>query len=148
LKSDYKIPNWFIHNKWAKKAGIKKDIANMVNRALDYGFNWAFYKQDDAEFEIKNESIIIQQLKYFYEKDKDKRGYIKALYLHHLLDFFKETYVKVYKLDLVFEKFLQNKVVVEMKDSEGKSIIFQEEIDEVFELVRNNKEELFKDLKL
>ena len=73
----------------------------MVNRAIDYGFNWAFYKQDDAEFKIKNENIIIQQLKYFNEKDKDKRGYIKALYLHHLLDYFKETYVNVNDLDSI-----------------------------------------------
>jgi hypothetical protein len=120
----------------------------MVNRALDYGFNWAFYKQDDTESGIKNESIIIQQLKYFFEKDKNKRGYIKALYLHHLLDYFKETYVNVNNLDLVFEKFLQSKVVVEMNDSEGKRIVFQEDIDDIFDLVRKNKEELFKDLNL
>ena len=116
-----------------------KFIDYIITKYNNNGFN---------QFEFKNESIIIQQLKYFYEKDKNKKGYIKALYLHHLLDFFKETYVNIYNLDLVFEKFLENKVVVEMNDSKGKKIIFQEDIDAIFDLVRKNKEELFKDLKL
>jgi Cu2+-containing amine oxidase len=120
----------------------------MVNRALDYGFNWAFYKRDDLEFEINNDSIIFRQLKYFYERDKDKKGYIKALYLHHLLDFFKETHVDIYNISLVFEKFLQNKAIIEMNDSDGTKINFQEEINEIFDLIRKNKKELFIDLNL
>ena len=62
----------------------------MVNRTLDYGFNWTIYQEDNKDIENHNDSIIFQQLKYFNEKDKNKKGYIKALYLHHLLDFFKE----------------------------------------------------------
>ncbi|MFX1592370.1 MAG: hypothetical protein ACFFB6_13540 [Promethearchaeota archaeon] len=99
------------------------------------------------DFENDNESIIFQQLKYFCEKNTEKKGFIKALYLHHLLDFFKETHINIYDIDAVFEKFLQNKVIVEIKDSEGKKINFQEEINEIFDLIRRNKEELFEDLK-
>jgi len=118
-----------------------------VNRAVDYGFNWAFYKQDEIAFEANNDNIIFRQLRYFYEKDKNKKGYIKALYLHHLLDFFKETHVNIYDLNLVFEKFLQNKVILEISDVEGKKINFQEDLQEVFKLLKDNKKELYEDLK-
>lgn len=118
-----------------------------MNRAVDYGFNWAFYKQDEIAFEANNDNIIFRQLRYFYEKDKNKKGYIKALYLHHLLDFFKETHVNIYDLNLVFEKFLQNKVILEISDVEGKKINFQEDLQEVFKLLKDNKKELYEDLK-
>jgi hypothetical protein len=114
---------------------------------LDYGFNWALYKVNDTEPEDDEESIISQQLKYFYEKYKDKKGYIKALYLHHLLDFFKETHVNIYDIDLVFEKFLQNKVIVEITDTEGKKLSFQQEVEEIFKLLKDNKKELYEDIK-
>ncbi|MFX0106175.1 MAG: hypothetical protein ACFE75_11895 [Candidatus Hodarchaeota archaeon] len=142
-----KIPNWFIHNKWAKKAGIKKNIADLVNRALDYGFNWTLFQKDGVQFDNNNDSIIFQQLRYFNEKYENKKGYIKALYLHHLLDFFKETYVNIHDLNLVFQKFIQEKVIIEIYDSEGKKTSFHQELKEIFDLIRENKEELFDDLK-
>ncbi len=67
--------------------------------------------------------------------------------MHHLLDFFKETHVNIYDIDLVFEKFLQNKVIVEITDSEGKEMNFQEDIEEIFKLLKNNKKELYEDIK-
>jgi len=67
--------------------------------------------------------------------------------LHHLLDFFKETHVNIHDINLVFEKFLQNKVIIEIKDSTGNNINFQEELNEIFDLLRKNKGELFTDLK-
>ena len=119
----------------------------MVNRTLDYGFNWTLYQEDDATIEDYDDSIISLQLKHFFEKEKNKKGYIKALYLHHLLDFFKETYVNIYDIELVFEKFLQDKVIIEIPDVEGNQINFQEEVLEIFQLLRENKEELYIDLK-
>ena len=119
----------------------------MINRACDYGFNWAFYERDNANFESNDEIIISQQLKYFYERDKKKRGYIKALYLHHLLDFFKETHVNIYDIDLVFEKFLENKAIIEIVDYEGKKVNLKRDLEEIFNLLRNNKRELYEDLK-
>lgn len=118
-----------------------------MNRALDYGFNWALYERDNVDFENNDEIIISQQLKYFCENYKDKRGYIKALYLHHLLDFFKETYINIYDIDLVFEKFLQNKAIIEITDSEGNKINFQKDLEEIFKLLKDNKKELYKDIK-
>ena len=127
--------------------GLKKNIANYVNRVIDYGFNWMFYEKEDIRLDEINETKIYQQLKYLYEKKKKKKGYIKAVYLHHLLDFFKETHIDIHKIDLVFEKFLQDKVVVEITDSEGNIINFQEEINEVFRVIKGNKDELYEDLK-
>jgi hypothetical protein len=47
----------------------------------------------------------------------------------------------------VFEKFLQNKVVVEISDSEGTIINFQEHVNELFRLLKENKKELYEDLR-
>lgn len=96
--------------------------------------------------ENNDESSISRQLKYFCEKDKKSKEYIKALYLHHLLDFFKETHVNIYDIDLVFEKFLQNKAIIEIIDSEGKKISFQQDLEEIFKLLKDNKKELYKDI--
>ena len=67
--------------------------------------------------------------------------------MHHLLDFFKETHVNIYDIDLVFKKFLQNKVIIEITDSEGKKVNFQKEVEELFKLLKNNKRELYEDIK-
>lgn len=67
--------------------------------------------------------------------------------MHHLLDFFKETHVNIYDIDLVFEKFLQNKAIVEITDSNGNKINFQEDLDEIFKLLKENKKELYEDIK-
>jgi hypothetical protein len=67
--------------------------------------------------------------------------------LHHLLDFFKETHVNINDIELVFKKFLQNKVIIEITDSEGKKINFQKDIEEVFKLLKDNKNDLYEDIK-
>ncbi|MDX1799062.1 MAG: hypothetical protein R3255_10470 [Candidatus Lokiarchaeia archaeon] len=67
--------------------------------------------------------------------------------MHHLLDFFKETHVNIYDIDLVFKKFLQNKVIIEITDSEGKKVNFQKEVEEIFKLLKDNKKELYEDIK-
>jgi len=109
------------------------------------------YDEKDALIYDEDDSNIVRQLKYFYQKDlekkfSDKKLYIKAFYLHHLLDFFKETRVEVYDLDLVFKKFLQEKVNAEISDISGKNVSFQKELDELFDLLKKNKQELYDDL--
>ena len=50
-------------------------------------------------------------------------------------------------MDLVFEKFLQKKVIREILVKDHKKVSFQNEIDEIFTLIKENKDEVFEDLK-
>ncbi|MFW9897863.1 MAG: hypothetical protein ACFFDO_01210 [Candidatus Thorarchaeota archaeon] len=109
------------------------------------------YDKEDQYFYNENERIIDRQLKYFYLMDKEKKFsnenlYIKAYYLHHLLDYFTETRIDINNIELVFKKFLEDKVIVELSDS-GKTINFRKEIKEIFQLLRENKQDLYDDLK-
>jgi hypothetical protein len=47
----------------------------------------------------------------------------------------------------VFERFLQDKVIIEMIDSEGNILNFQEDVNELFKLLKDNKKELYNDLR-
>jgi len=140
-----------VHSKWAKKVGIDKFIADFVDRNIDYGSSWAFTKHEN-DFSVKEyESPIAKQLNFFYQKDLDEKydpnSYVKAYYLHHLLDYFRETRVNINDLDLVFEKFLQRKVIIEFTDSDGNEINYREVVEELFKLLKDNKKELLSDLK-
>jgi len=122
-----------------------------VDKNIDYGTEWAF---NDKFRDLINEddNVILRQLKFFHYKDLEKRYskenlYVKAFYLHHLLDFFMETRVNIYNIEYVFQKFLEKKVVTEFIDKKGKKINFQKEIKEIFQLLAENKEELYIDLK-
>ncbi|TFF97288.1 MAG: hypothetical protein EU547_04750 [Promethearchaeota archaeon] len=138
------MPNWFVHMDWCQKAGIPKKIAEFVNRSIDYGSDWIVNKTP-GDLNI-DEGPFYQQLVYFYNKDNERKVYVKACYLHHLLDFFKETNVDVYQLDLVFKKFLNQKAVINIIDLNGNKVNFEGIIDNLFQLLRNNKKELLVDL--
>ncbi len=105
------------------------------------------YEEKDIKVEENNDNLIFQQIIFFYEKGKKNNDYIKALFLHHLLDFFKETYVDINDIELVFEKFLEDKIPFSITDSEGKEVNFKEELNEIFHLIRRNKQELLYDIK-
>lgn len=141
------IPNWFVHTKWAKKAGIETEIANRVNRSIDYGFNWNSFDEKKENYTSENENVIFKQLLYYYEKTKNPKEYIKACYLHYLLDFFKETYLDIKDLNLIFNEFLRSKAISKIIDSEGKHVDFKPIILEIFQLIRENSDSLYKDLK-
>ena len=122
-----------------------------MDKNIDYGTEWAF---NDKFRDLINEddNVILRQLKFFHYKDLEKRYskenlYVKAFYLHHLLDFFMETRVNIYNIENVFQKFLEKKVVTEFIDKKGNKINFQKEIKEIFQLLAENKEELYIDLK-
>lgn len=145
------MPNWVIHNKWTDKAGIDRLIANFVDKNIDYGTEWAFDSKFKKFFD-DDDTIILRQLKFFHYKDLEKKYseenlYVKAFYLHHLLDFFMETRINIYDIQLVFQEFLTRKVVIDFTDKDGRIINFKKELNEIFDLLMNNKEELFIDLK-
>jgi hypothetical protein len=104
-------------------------------------------ENNDNTRDNNEDRIILQQLGYFFKREEKNPGYIKALYLHHLLDFFKETHVNIQNIDKVYEKFLQDKVIAEISNVNGEIINFHNDIDEIFELLRANIEELYEDLK-
>ncbi|MFO7797188.1 MAG: hypothetical protein ACQERB_08345 [Promethearchaeati archaeon] len=142
------IPNWFIHIKWAQMAGIPLKIAEFVNRSIDYGSDWAVEHEDEGTQEGVFENNIHRQLVYFYNKDIDKKNFVKACYLHHLLDYFKETYVNINNEDLVFQKFLEHKVISKISYKNKREISFEKEISELFQLIKNQKKTLYSDLEI
>ena len=73
--------------------------------------------------------------------------YVKAFYLHHLLDYFRETRFDINDIDLIFDKFLQEKVITQLVNNKGKEINFQNEIHQIFDLLKKNKRELYSDLR-
>lgn len=124
----------------------------MVNRFIDYGANFSVYDENDITYNQIDDSVLLRQLKYLYQKDLKKKYdkenlYVKTYYLHHLLDYFRETRFDINNIELVFEKFLEDKVVNEFSDRSGKIINFQNELDKLFQLLRENKQELYNDLK-
>ena len=140
-----------MHSKWAKKAGIDKIIADFVNRNIDYGTSWAF-TGDDNDFPIREyESSKAKQLNFFHQKDvekeDDQKSCVKAYYLHHLLDYFRETRVNIYEINAVFDQFLKEKIKTEIINKEGNKVNFSKEIHQIFDFLRKNKEELYSDLK-
>jgi len=67
--------------------------------------------------------------------------------LHHLLDYFKETRINIYDIDLVFENFLLEKIGSEIVNKKGSKINFLNEIQHIFNLLKKNKKELYSDLR-
>ncbi|MBY9017514.1 MAG: hypothetical protein KGD66_01670 [Candidatus Lokiarchaeota archaeon] len=144
------MPNWVIHSKWTDKAKIDRLIANYVNQNIDYGTEWAFSKEARNNGD-EEESNASRQLKFFYKKDIEKQYsneklYVKAFYMHHLLDFLKETRLNTRDLDIVFAKFLNKKVQSEIIDENGDYINFMNEINEIFALLKENQDKLIEDL--
>ena len=146
-----KMPNWEIHNKWTSKAGIDPLIANFVDRNIDYGTEWAFNDNQQLVGDL-DDPISLRQLKFFYKKDLEKKYsndllYVKAYYLHHLLDFLKETRFSLNDLDKLFFEFLKKKVFREIVNEKYEIITFDKQIQEIREVIEKNKQELIDDLK-
>ncbi len=140
-----------MHSKWAKKAGINVFIADFVNRHIDYGTSWAFAESDKEFCVDEYESAVAKQLNYFHQKDLEEQynhnSYVKAYYLHHLLDYFRETRVNIYEINAVFDQFIKEKIETETITNEGNKVNFSKEIHQIFDFLRKNKEELYSDLK-
>jgi hypothetical protein len=146
------MPNWFVHDKWAQKAGIDLLISSVVNRFIDYGAHYGMYDENDLLYNDENDSNTLRQLKYFYQRDIEKKFsndylYVRAYYLHHLLDYFKETRFNILDLELIFIKYLEEKVIIEFSDKRGIIYNFQNEVNKIFQILRENAQELYDDLK-
>jgi len=80
-------------------------------------------------------------------ENDDQNSYVKAFYLHLLLDYFRETRVNINNIDLVFENFLLEKIGPEIVNNKGIKISFFNEIQQIFNLLKKNKKELYSDLR-
>ena len=102
------MPSWKIHNKWAVKVGIPREISNYVNRLIDFpdkcpefidfckeelGFGvWPFINIPLAKMAGGHDSgrrrkiATYIQLSFLRQKGSE---YVKCWYLHHALDFIK-----------------------------------------------------------
>jgi len=129
-------------------AGIPLKIAEFVNRSIDYGSDWAVKHDYEETQEGIFENNIHRQLVYFYTRDTEKKNFVKACYLHHLLDYFKETYVDLHNENLVFQKFLEHKVISKISYNNKREVSFEKEISELFQLIKNNKNMLYSDLEI
>jgi hypothetical protein len=95
------MPKWEIHDKWAERMGISKEISNFVNQLSDFPEE----TQEFMEFCEREGGEIILQLvrvhdfrmimkipKYlqivFLQRQKGSE-YVKAWYLHYVLDYIK-----------------------------------------------------------
>ena len=140
-----------MHSKWAKKAGIDKFISDFVNRNIDYGSSWAFSNNEDDFPAEEYESALSKQLNFFHKKDLEEedndKSYVRAYYLHHLLDYFRETRINIYEINIVFDQFLKEKIKTEIITNEGNNVNFLKEIHQIFDFLRKNKEEFYSDLK-
>ena len=94
------MPKWEIHDKWAEKIGISREISNFVNHLSDFPEE----SQDFRDFcEREGEEIILQlarvhdfrrimkipkYLQVVFSRQKGSE-YVKAWYLHYVLDYIK-----------------------------------------------------------
>ncbi|MHA1842637.1 MAG: hypothetical protein ACTSWE_00040 [Promethearchaeota archaeon] len=134
------------------KAGIDALVSDIVNRFIDYGAHCGLSDPEDPHYYNENDPTPLRQLKYFYKKDKEKNFssqyiYVKALYLHHLLDFFRETRTCIYDFDSVFHEFLLKKIPPCLSLNTLEITSFTREINDIFSLLKNNKKEFLEDLK-
>lgn len=128
--------------KWAHTAGIPEGIANITNRVIDYGFNWVYSAKSDIK---NNDDPRFLHLTYFYEMDPKNMNYIKAYYLHRVLDHLKETRHK--ELGKALKEFETEKCLIEIERPNGQIINFRKEIDSILSLLRDNENKVLADIR-
>jgi len=168
------MPKWNIHNKWAEKIGISEEISNYINRAIDNvnmpedfrayieerkmprsrGKNLSVIdvvdlqgkslhdlgKGDKEKVRFIKESVLL----FLSEKGKD---YVKAWYLHFILDYLNSRQMRDWMKNTgegvvkeCIDKYQKNKAVIIPGTDE--------QLIEVMNFLKNNIQELQKDLDL
>jgi hypothetical protein len=136
------MPKWEIHNKWAEKMGITKEISNFVNHLSDFPER----SKEFMEFcECEAEGIILQLVKahdfrmimkipkylqvVFLQRQKGSE-YVKAWYLHYVLDYIKMA-----------PALSPEEVLKRTEDRFGRCL----ELELIKEFVKENTEEILED---
>lgn len=135
------MPKWEVHEKWAEKFGLSKEITAFVNHVSDFPDQSQEFR---AFCERKAEAIILPlvwsndfetimkipkylQLMFVRHKGRD---YVTAWYLHYVLDYIRMA------PGLTAEEILQR--------TEARFEPCQE-LDRIKHFVRENEEELVRD---
>jgi len=108
------MPEWKIHNKWAEKLGIPKEISNFVNRLIDFPEEsqefMEFCNREDEKPRTGRRKCVVTlpyrttvgkhdsgrrrktaaylQLRFLRQKGSE---YVEAWYLHHILDYIESA---------------------------------------------------------
>ncbi len=137
------MPNWYIHLKWALKAGVSENVAHVVNRSIDYGASFVFFalKRKHA---MENDDRRYHELLYLYEKDPEHLEYVKAYYMHFLLDHLKETKKK--ELASALDEYKQEKALLEVILEDGRVVSFLKMVDDLISLLLEHEAEVTADV--
>lgn len=148
-----RMPKWEVHNKWAKKLGVPGKVSNFVNLIVDFPEKsrefMEFLNMEEVRLRpyskgFKGRRKVIAalpvehdgrgkrttmhlQLKFLRQKGSE---YVKAWYLHHILDYIKSAPI------LSIEEIL--------KRIENKTESCQE-LEEVKSFVKSNSEEILQE---
>jgi hypothetical protein len=141
--------------KWACKLGISESVAHVVNRLVDYGsFSTYFmaegvdddgaiagYDDDDRTPPELHEHVM---LKYMYRKDPARLEYVKAYYVHLMLDHLKET--RHSDLGEALDEFKCHNELLSIKSRDGAVVSFENVVNEIISFFRVNEREIMNDI--
>ena len=141
--------------KWACRLGISEPIAHVVNRLVDYGsFSTYFmsegvvddgaitgHDEDDGTPPVVHEHVL---LKFMHRKDPTRFEYVKAYYVHLMLDHLKET--RHPDLGAAIDEFINQKALLSIKLRDGAVVSFEKVVNEIMSFFRVNELEIMKDI--
>jgi len=156
------MPEWKIHNKWARKLGIARDVSNFVNKLIDFPEKCDEYQAyceeapdariysggkptkmtiasfTDHDSARSSDGVRKVQIDFMRSKGND---YLKAGYLHHVLDYLK-WWATQWELELPTMEYILRKRKLEEKIGPINDIHLQK----VKNFVINNSKEILNDL--
>lgn len=87
------MPEWSIHNKWAEKMRISREVSNFVNKLIDFPEECQEFSEDQRKiYKIehnsgrKRKTVMYMQLRFLRQKGAE---FVKVWFLHHALDYIK-----------------------------------------------------------
>jgi len=147
------MPSWKIHDKWAEKLGIRKEVSMGINREIDNIKDARFHDIGRVIISGKLDfSYFYPVLKAFYMKWRSEEA-IKAFLLHHILDYMNTLLTSPSVSLSNVPKFL-NTLIKELKieaetriDEDKLKIIVIKSCNEIYKLIMSNMNEVIIDIK-
>lgn len=95
------MPKWEIHDKWAEKMGLPREISNFVNHLSDFPEKchefMEFCEREGGEIILELVKVrdfrrimkIPKYLQVVFSRRQKGSEYVKAWYLHYVLDYIR-----------------------------------------------------------